>query len=88
MVSSLLHSTFLIFSSLLFPFRAREIGGGRWEARWDSVVSPRQLPVPSTGSQWVLGCPAAGGGPHVEHHTSGAAKDVILEIISYFFKSH
>lgn len=33
-------------------------------------------------------CLAARGGPHVEHHTSRAAKDVILEKIFHFFKGH
>lgn len=52
------------------------------------MSSSLQLSVPSAGSQWVLHCLAARGGPHVEHHTSGAAKDVILENIFNFFKGH
>lgn len=54
-------------------------GCWRWE-RWGSAMSSSlQLFIPSAGSQRVLHCLEARGGLHVERHTSGAAKDMILE---------
>lgn len=98
-IHSFLEGHCVIFCCILLflssPVSSSHLGPGnrwggcwRWE-RWGSAVSSSlQLSVSSAGSQQVLHCLVARGGPHVEHHTSGAAKDVILEKIFHFFKGH